>query len=205
MSLESTPKKPKRVGLARSKYGALISLVGIAFAFSPVGIAVISSPGGNPFSSPILWAMILTLPLGAITAGIGIVLMITGVIYTLKIKTPTAEENAETRSKLLKEKSISLALLVPVIMVTQPLITFVLGAMFFGLAVASITVFITSGLAIGAIGTSLAFAIQSKTQKFQITMIVLAVLFLAGIFLEATSLFWLIEEGNKLVSSLLNS
>lgn len=206
MSLESIHKKPKRVGLALSKYGALISLGGIAFAFSPIGLAFLSSPGGNAFSEggggggAIMWAMILTLPLGAITAGIGIALMLSGVIYTLKTKTPTAEENAETRSKVLKEKSISFALLVPATMITQPLLTFVLGNMIIGPAAAPVTIFVTSGLAIGALGTSLAFAIQSKAPKFQTIMIVLAVLFLAGLFFEATSLYMFFEDFNKPVS-----
>lgn len=203
MSLESIHKKPKRVGLALSKYGALISVGGIAFAFSPIGLAFLSSPGGNAFSEgggAIMWAMILTLPLGAITAGIGIALMLSGVIYTLRTKTPTAEDNAETRSKVLKEKSISFALLVPATMITQPVLTFVLGNMIIGPAAAPVTIFVTSGLAIGALGTSLAFAIQSKAPKFQTIMIVLAVLFLVGLFFEATSLYMFFEDFNKPVS-----
>ena len=203
MSLESIHKKPKRVGLALSKYGALISVGGIAFAFSPIGLAFLSSPGGNAFSEgggAIMWAMILTLPLGAITAGIGIALMLSGVIYTLRTKTPTAEDNAETRSKVLKEKSISFALLVPATMITQPVLTFVLGNMIIGPAAAPVTIFATSGLAIGALGTSLAFAIQSKAPKFQTIMIVLAVLFLVGLFFEATSLYMFFEDFNKPVS-----
>ena len=208
MSLESIHKKPKRVGLALSKSGALVSLGAIAFAFSPIGLAFLGT-GGNPFGEGvvgggpvtgwggIMYAMIFTLPLGAITAGIGIVLMLTGVIHTLRTKTPTAEENAETRSMVLKEKSISFALLVPATMITQPVLAFVLGNMTFGPAAAPVTIFVTSGLAIGAIGTSLAFAIQSKSQKFQITVIVLAVLFLAGLFFEATSLYMLFEDFNN--------
>lgn len=206
MSLESIHKKPKRVGLALSKFGALVSLGGIAFAFSPVGLAIISSPGGNAFSEggggggAIMWAMILTLPLGALTAGIGILLMLSGVIYTLKTKAPSAEENAESRSKVLKEKSISFALLVPATMITQPVMTFVFGNMIIGPAAAPITIIVTSALALGAVATSVAFAIQSKVQKFQIIMIALAVLFAVGLYFEATSLYMFFEDFNKPVS-----
>jgi len=194
MSLDIVPKKPKRVGFALSKYGALICFGGIAFAFSPIALAIISTPpGGNPFSEggggggAAIWLMIATLPLGGFASIAGLLFMISGISYTLKTKSP---EDPTLQAKTFKEKSISLALIVPALMLVMPVLSFVFGNMIVGPYAAEVTIFVTTGLALAAIVMSLIFAIKSKLQKFLIVMIVLAVIAVAGLSYEAFQLYW---------------
>jgi hypothetical protein len=197
MSLEIQPKSPKRVGLALSKLGAILSFGGILFAFAPVALAFISTPvGGNPFSEggggggAAIWLMIITLPLGAITSIVGLVFMLSGIIYSLRIKTSTAAGNEELRAKILKEKSISLALLVPAIMITSPVICFVIGNMTLGPTAGTYAVIASAAIAGIALGICLVFAFQSKLPKLQIALSILAVIFLVGIYFEAQTLYF---------------
>jgi len=196
MSLEIKPKKPKRVGLALSTLGAILSFVGILFAFSPVAIAFSSTPpGGNPFSEggggggAALWLMILTLPIGAIVAIIGLVFLFIGIIYSLRIKTPIDTENQELRSRVLKEKSVSIALLVPALMLTSPVICFVIGNMTVGPTAGTVAVIATAIISSLAAMLSLVFAFSSKLQRLQIVMSILAVIFIVGIYFEAQTLY----------------
>jgi type IV secretory pathway VirB2 component (pilin) len=196
MSLEIKPKKAKRVGLVLSKLGAILSFGGILFAFAPVAIAFLSTPpGGNPFSEggggggAALWLMILTLPLGAIASIIGLVLMFVGIIYSLKTKTPVDSDNPGLRSKVLKEKSISLALLVPTLMITSPVICFVIGSMIVGPTAGTVAVITSAALAVAATGIALMFAFLSKLPKLQLVLSILAVIFLVGVYFEAQLLY----------------
>lgn len=196
MSLEIKLKKAKRVGLAQSKLGAIVGAGGILFAFSPVAIAFLSTPaGGNPFSEggggggAALWLMIMTLPLGAGVSIVGLVFMFIGITYSLKIETPIDSDNPELRSKVLKEKSISLALLVPTLMLTSPVICFVVGAMTLGPTAGVVAVVASAALAVTATAFSLRFAFQSGRQKLQVVLSILSAIFLVGIFFEAQALF----------------
>jgi hypothetical protein len=196
MSLEIKPIKAKRVGLAQSKLGAIVGFGGILFAFSPVAIAFLSTPaGGNPFSEggggggAALWLMIMTLPLGAVASIIGLVFMFIGIVYSLKITTPIDSDNPELRSKILKEKSISLALLVPILLITSPVICFVIGAMTMGPTAGVVAVIASAALAVAASVFALRFAFQSKLPKLQIVLSILSGIFLVGVFFEAQALF----------------
>ena len=201
MSLDIVPKKPKRVGFALSKFGAIICFGGIAFAFSPIALAIISTPpGGHAFSEggggggAAIWLMILTLPAGGFASIAGLIFMISGISYTLKTKTP---EDPALQAKSLKEKSISLALIVPALMLVMPVLSFVFGNMIVGPSAAEITIFVTTGLAVAAIAMSLSYAIKSNLQKFQIVMIVLAVIAIAGLGYEAIQLYWAFKTFNS--------
>jgi hypothetical protein len=197
MSLEIKPKAPKRVGLALSKLGAILCFGGMLFAFSPVALAFIATPvGGNPFSEggggggAALWYMILTLPAGAITSIVGLVLMLTGIIYTLSIKTSSAAGNDALRSKILKEKSISLVLLVTALIITSPVICFVIGSMTMGPTAGSYAVIASAALAVAASVIALILALQSKLPKLQIVISILTVIFLVGIYFGAEALYF---------------
>ena len=137
--------------------------------------------------------MIVTLPIGGFASIAGLVFMISGIIYTFRTKTP---EDQTLRAKALKEKSISLALIVPALMLVMPVLSFVFGNMLVGPFAAEVTIFVTTGLAVAAIVMSLIFAIKSKLQKLQIVMIVLAVIALAGLSYEAVLLYWAFRTFN---------
>ena len=142
--------------------------------------------------------MIFTLPIGAEAAITGMVFLISGILYTLKTKTPSESEYPELRAKAIREKSISFALLVPIIMISQPVIAFVLGNMIIGPVAALITIWATAGLAMIAIAAAIFFALTSKVKWLQIGMVVLGIALLAGIYLEANTLYQLFTDFNKL-------
>lgn len=193
-------RKPKRVGLSLSILGSILCVAGLAFAFSPIALAFAATPpGGNAFSEggggggAAIWLMIATLPLGGFASIAGLLFMISGISYTLKTKSP---EDPALQAKTFKEKSISLAMIVPALMLVMPVLSFIFGNMLVGPFAAEVTIFVTTGLALAAIVMSLIYAIKSKLQKFLIVMIVLTVIAVVGLDFEAVQLYWSFREFN---------
>jgi len=135
MSNDSLLRKVKRTGLSRATLGAILSFVGIGIALAPLGMAYATNQAAYS------WLMIGTLPVGAVVMIIGLVHMIIGVSQTLRIKTPLAETSLDERTRVLKDKSISLVLLVPILALTLPLISFVFCSMIVSANAGMFTVF----------------------------------------------------------------
>ena len=193
MSYQSLVKKPMPVGFGLSKLGAILSIGGIAFAFSPIALAILATPpGGNPFSEgggsggSAIWFMILTLPVGGFASIVGLFFMLGGILHTMKTEIP---EDQALRSKLMKEKSLSFALLVPSLMLMMPVLSFVSGNMIASHFTPELIIFASTGLAIIGIVMAIIFAIKSKAKKFQIVTAVSAVLVLSVLSFEAVQLY----------------
>ena len=157
-----TPKKPKSKGIARAKLGALLSIGCIVFAVSPffLGVLLNSNAAG--------WFMIATIPLGVLGSIFGLVWMMMGIIYCLRQKAPSQEEDAALRSKVFSDRAVSLALLLIPLLITQPFLAFVLGGMLVGGDSGLISILGSSALLIVSSGLSLFYAIKSKIRKIQI-------------------------------------
>ena len=162
-------KGVKRTGLAIVTFGACLILGGLAFAFSPVLLAFLSTPpGGNMYSEggggggAAIWLMILTLPIGASVAMFGLVTMIGGVIATMTMKLPTVEEDAVGRSKVLAHRAIALTALLPLSLLISPIVAFVLGNMIVGGDSGLIAFFTIVAMQVVAGGFAIYFAILSK-------------------------------------------
>ena len=177
-------KGVKRTGLAVVTLGAIQIVAGLAFAFSPVLLAFLSTPpGGNMFSEggggggAAIWLMILTLPIGASVAMVGLVTMIGGVIATLRMQLPTVEEDAVGRSKMLAHRAIALTALLPLSLLISPIVTFVLGNMIVGGNSGLIAFFTIVAMQLVAGGFAIYFAVISK--KTILISILGAVVFLS--------------------------
>jgi len=183
MSNDSSLRKVKRTGLSRATLGAILSFVGIGIALAPLGMAYATNQAAYS------WLMIGTLPVGAVVMIIGLVHMIIGVSQTLKIKTPLAETSLDERTRVLKDKSISLVLLVPILALTLPLISFVFGSMIVSAYAGMFTVFAMAVAILVGIALSIYFAIQSKLKVLQIVIIALSIIFLVVLFFETQAMY----------------
>jgi hypothetical protein len=178
----SQPRKPKRVGLSQAILGAILNLVGLAFAFSPFFLAVIAAAasGGNPLSEggggtgAVMWLMILTLPLGAVVSVVGLVFMLIGIIYTLRVKLP-AEGDAK-RAEVLGNRAIAFALVALPLLLTQPILSFVLGNMIIGPSAALVTIFTISALIAVTAVLALYFGIKSQKPKLRVIILIASVI-----------------------------
>ena len=189
MKLEKESIKPKRVGLAKSKRGATLFFGATLFVLSPVVLVVLTTPlGGNPFGGgAALWFLMYTVPLGVIPTYKGLAQMLTGINYSLRIKTPAASAGHEVRSEILREKAISMALLVAMLLVASPVICIVV--MILGPIAVTVSIFTSAVLAGTATAICLVFALQSQVPKLQLVLSIISVIFLVVIFLEAQALF----------------
>ena len=194
MKLEKESIKPKRVGLAKSKRGAILFFGGTLFVLSPVVLAVMTTPlGGNPFGGgAALWFLMITVPLGVIPTSKGLAQMLTGISCSLRIKTPAASAGHEIRSRILREKAISMALLVAMLLVTSPVICLVV--MILGPIAVAVSIITLAVLATAATGICLVFALQSQVPRLQLVISILSVIFLVVIFLEVLALYSLLSN-----------
>jgi len=183
MSDKSVTPKAKRTGRRKTNFGAILSFVGILFAASPILIAYATQVAAWG------WLGIYSLPIGGVAAVIGLWHMIGGIRQTLKIGTPTESEDPVERTKVLKDKSVSIALLVPVLLITLPLISFVAGSMVVGAYAGIITVFAFGATVPAAAWFSIKFAIQSKIKSLPIVIGILMAIALVVLFFEAQALY----------------
>jgi MFS family permease len=178
-----SPRKPKRTGRSKSNFGATLSFVGILIAVFPIALAY----GTN--TAAYGWVAIATFPVGGAIACVGLVSMIIGITQTFRTPTPPASEDLTQRTKVLKDKSISLAILVPILLLTLPLISFVAGSMIVGAYAGIITVFAFAGVVVVAAWLSLKLAIDSNVKSLQITIALVMAILLVGLFFEAQAMY----------------
>jgi len=180
---ESKAKKPKSTGRSKVKFGAILCLAGLLFAASPLLLMFTTQVAAYGYLG------IFSLPIGGLVALIGLWKMIRGTLQVLKIYTPTESEDLVERTNVLKDKSISLALLVPVLLITLPLISFVAGSMLVGPYAGMITVFAFGATVPAAAWFSMKFAIQTNIKSLPIVIGTLMAIALVVLFFEAQALF----------------
>lgn len=183
MSNDPLLRKVKRTGRSKANFGAILCFAGLLFAASPILVAYATQVVAYG------WMGIYSLPIGGVVALIGLSKMISGILQTLKVTTPAESEDLVERTKVLKDKSLSLALLVPVLLITLPLVSFVAGSMIVGAYAGIITVFAFGATVPAAAWFSMKFAIQTKIKSLPIVIGMLMVIFLVVLIFEAQALF----------------
>lgn len=188
-------RRAKRVGLALATAGVVQVLIGLAFAFSPLLIARLSTPaGGNMYSEgsgggSAIWLMFLTIPGGAAVCIQGLVTLILGIVSTMRMALPTLEEDAVERKRVLSHRAIAMVLLLPTSLLTTPLLSFMFGNAVFGLG-AGRGFFVYSvcvALQLVAAGFAIYFAIMSKRNVLLAILSGVVLLSLIGSYFEY---FW---------------
>lgn len=182
MSRGIKPRKAKGTGRSKANVGAILCLVGILFAAAPILLAYATQVAAYG------WLGIYSFPIGGAVALTGLWKMIRGTVQTLRISTPLETENSVERIQVLKDKSISLAFLVPVLLITLPLVSFVAGSMLVGAYAGMITVVVFGATIPAAAWFSMKFALQSNIKSLQIVIGVLMAAALVALFFEAQAL-----------------
>jgi hypothetical protein len=131
--------KLKRVGLAKTIRGSIFCVGGILLTLSPVIVGFLMGLGGGGGGG-----LILTIVPGFILTTIGIISMSRGIYKSLRTRTPAESVDLELRANVLKDKAISTAILVPVVMLSSAIICFVIGNMGLGPTAGSIAAIVSA-------------------------------------------------------------
>jgi hypothetical protein len=185
------PPKKKRTGIAQAKFGAILNLSGLAFAIAPYFLAVaitllrgesLNAPGGG---MDIILLMIVTLPVGAVVSVIGLVSMVIGIIYTLRVKVPAEPDT--NRGEVLGNRAIAFSLIAVPLLLTQPILSFVLGYMILGRGM--LVTIVIMGLLV-ALTSSFAIYYAVKSQKQKLRLYVSIAASLSVVLAAGLGLFW---------------
>ena len=189
-------RRVKRVGLALATAGVAQVFIGLAFAFSPLLIAYLSTPaGGNMYSEgsgggSAIWLMFLTFPIGTAVCIQGLVTLIIGIVSTMRMALPTVEEDAIERKRVLSNRAIAMVLLLPTSLLTTPLLSFMLGNFVLGSLGADrgfFVYFVCVALQLVASGFAIYFATMSKRTVLTTILSGVVLLSLIGSYFEY---FW---------------
>ena len=176
--------KLKRVGLAKTIRGSIFCVGGILLTLSPVIVGFLMGLGGGGGGG-----LILTIVPGFILTTIGIISMFRGIYQSLRTRTPAESVDLELRANVLKEKAISTAILVPVVMLSSAIICFVIGNMGLGPTAGSIAA-IASAIPPAIVTViCVVLAVKSKLPRLRLVLSTLSVVFLVSIYLEAQTLY----------------
>jgi MFS family permease len=168
--MANRPAKKKRTAISQAKYGALLTLIALAFGSAPAIIGYVmalmtSTPGdGGGWGLMIFMLTIITGPIGAVVAVIGLIMLLTGCVRVIKTQL-TAEDDAK-REEVLGERAIAFALLsIPLLMV-QTVVNFVMGHMNLGQGIL-VPIVISTALVVTASVVAIRYGAQSQQQKLR--------------------------------------
>jgi len=131
-----------------------------------------STPGdGGGWGLIVFMLTLITGPIGAVVALIGLVIMLTGVVRVMRVKIP-AEENPN-REENLGERAIALALLAIPLLILQTILNFVLGSMKLGQAML-VPIVLSSALVITTSAFAIYYGIKSQDQKVRLLVSIAA-------------------------------
>jgi len=166
-----TATKKKRTGISQAKFGAIITITALALGSAPaiigstIGIMT-STPGdGGGWGLIVFMLSLITGPIGAVVALIGLVIMLTGVVRVMRVKIPA--EGNPNREENLGERASAFALLAIPLLILQTILNFVLGSMKLGQAML-VPIVISSALMITTSAFAIYYGIQSKKQKLRL-------------------------------------
>jgi hypothetical protein len=169
--MANRPTKKKRTAISQSKFGAILTLIAIAFGSAPAIIGYVialmtSTPGdGGGWGLMVFMLTIITGPIGAVVALIGLVILLTGFVRV--IRTPIPAEGAPERGEALGERAIAFALLSIPFLVVQTVVNFSFGHMNLGQGIL-VPIVVSTALVVTASAFAIRYGIQSQQQKLRL-------------------------------------
>jgi MFS family permease len=168
--MANTAKK-NRTPISQAKFGAILTLIAIALGSAPAIIGYVlalmtSTPGdGGGWGLMIFMLTIITGPIGAVAALIGLVILLTGFVRV--IRTPLTAEGDAKRKEVLGERAIAFALLSIPLLIVQTVANFVLGHMNLGQGIL-VPIVITTALVVTTAVVAIRYGVQSQQQKLRL-------------------------------------
>ena len=169
--MANRPAKKKRTAISQAKFGAILTLIALTFGSAPAIIGYVmalmtSTPGdGGGWGLMIFMLTIITGPIGAVVAVIGLVKLLTGFVRAIRTQLP-AEGDAK-REEVLGERAIAFALLSIPLLIVQTVANFVLGHMNLGQGVL-VPIVITTALVVTTAVVAIRYGVQSQQQKLRV-------------------------------------
>jgi MFS family permease len=167
--MANTAKK-KRTPISQAKFGAILTLIAIALGSAPAIIGYVmalltSTPGdGGGWGLMIFMLTIITGPIGAVVALVGLVILLTGFVRV--IRTPLPADGDAKREEVLGERAIAFALLSIPLLIVQTVANFVLGHMNLGQGIL-VPIVITTALVVTTAVLAIRSGAQSQQQKLR--------------------------------------
>ena len=175
--MKNTAAKKKRTGIAQAKFGAILTITALALGSAPaiigstIGIMT-STPGdGGGWGLMVFMLTLITGPIGAVVALIGLVIMLTGIVRVMRVKIPA--EGNPNREENLGERASAFALLAIPLLILQTILNFVLGSMKLGQAML-VPIVLSSALVITTSAFSIYYGIKSQDQKVRLLVSIAA-------------------------------
>lgn len=168
--MEPKRDKQKRAAISQAKSGAILTLIALAFGSAPAIIGYVmalmtSTPGdGGGWGLMIFMLTIITGPIGAVVAVIGLVKFLTGFVQVIRTQLP-AKGDAK-REEVLGERAIAFALLSIPLLIVQTVVNFVLGHMNLDQGIL-VPIVITTALVVTASVVAIRYGAQSQQQKLR--------------------------------------
>jgi MFS family permease len=166
-----TATKKKRAGISQAKFGAILTITALAFGSAPaiigstIGIMT-STPGdGGGWGLMVFMLTLITGPIGAVVALIGLVIMLTGIVRVMRVKIPA--EGNPNREENLGERASAFALLAIPLLILQTILNFVLGSMKLGQAML-VSIVLSSALVTTTSAFAIYYGIKSQDQKVRL-------------------------------------
>jgi MFS family permease len=162
--------KKKRTAISQAKFGAILTLIALAFGSAPAAIGYVmalmtSTPGdGGGWGLMIFMLTIITGPIGAVVSAIGLVNLLTGFVRVIRTQLP-AEGDAK-REEVLGERAIAFALLSIPLLIAQTVVNFVMGHMNIGQGIL-VPIVISTALAVTTGVVAIRYGAQSQQQKLR--------------------------------------
>jgi MFS family permease len=167
--MANTAKK-KRTPISQAKFGAILTLIAIALGSAPAIIGYVmalltSTPGdGGGWGLMVFMLTIITGPIGAVVALIGLVILLTGFVRV--IKTPLPAEGDAKREEVLGERALAFALLSIPLLIAQTVVNFVMGHMNLGQGIL-VPIVISTALVVTTAVVAIRYGAQSQQQKLR--------------------------------------
>jgi len=167
--MANTAKK-KRTPISQAKFGAVLTLIAIALGSAPAIIGyvmalVTSTPGdGGGWGLIVFMLTIITGPIGAVVALVGLVILLTGFVRV--IRTPLPAEGDAKREEVLGERAIAFALLSIPLLIVQTVVNFVIGHMNLGQGIL-VPIVISTALVVTTAVVAIRYGVQSQQQKLR--------------------------------------
>jgi len=168
--MANRPAKKKRTAISQAKFGAILTLIALVFGSAPAIIGYVmalmtSTPGdGGGWGLMIFMLTIITGPIGAVVAVIGLVKLLTGFVRAIRTQLP-AEGDAK-REEVLGERAIAFALLSIPLLIVQTVVNFVMGHMNLGQGIL-VPIVVSTALVVTTAVVAIRYGAQSQQQKLR--------------------------------------
>lgn len=167
----STSTKKKRTAISQAKFGAILTLIALAFGSAPaivgstIGVMT-STPGdGGGWGLIVFMLTLITGPIGAVVALIGLVIMLTGFVRVIRARIPA--EGDPKRGEVLGERAVAFALLSIPLLIVQTVLNFVLGHRNLGQGIL-VPIVLSSALVVTTSAVAIYYGIKSQQQKLRL-------------------------------------